>query len=96
MLAPISPGAAPPRSPFLSYEQSKNSLPIIAAAGATVIAGAAAAWTKIRADDLYNEYQQTGSQTALDNVRRLDLASGVSLVASQAGLLLLGYLLFSR
>lgn len=96
LLAPLSPGAALPRSPFLAYEQSTNSLPIIATAGVTVIAGVAAAWTKIRADDLYDEYQQTGSQTALDNVRRLDVASGVSLVASQAGLLLLGYLLFSR
>ncbi len=98
LFAPLSPlpGTIPPRSPFLSYEQSKNSTPLVLAAGATVLTGAAAAYWKIRADGVYNDYQQSGDARLLDDVRRFDAYSGISLAASQISLLILSYLLFSH
>jgi hypothetical protein len=95
ILAPL-PGGPASRSVYLSTEQSKSYAPVVAAAGATVLSGAVAAYFKIRADRSYDEYRSTGSSEALDEVHRDDLISGASLAASQLSLLLLGYLLFSR
>jgi len=98
MYVPLSllPGTSPIRSPFLSYEQSKSSTPIVLAAGATVLSGALAAYCKIKADGYYSDYQQTGNVRLLDDVRRFDAEAAVSLATSQISLLVLSYLLFSR
>ena len=81
---------------FLSLEQSKNSLPLYITTGATVVTGLAAAYMKIKADNYYGSYRQTGDVARLDHVRRLDLLSGISLAASQLSLLTLTYFLLSR
>lgn len=93
-----SKGGEPPdaRSVYLSGEQSKSSLPIYITTGATVLTGAAAAFFKIKADNYYDDYKKTGNEGSLAQVRSLDLASGVSLAASELSLLTLAYFLLSR
>jgi len=95
MLIPVE-GGSEARPMFLSTEQSKSYTPVVAAAGATVLSGAAAAYFKIRADRSYDDYRRGGNVDLLDDVRRDDLLAGLSLAASQLSLVLLGYFLFSR
>jgi len=83
-------------SQFLSYQNSRDHLPVYFTAGATVLSGAAAAYFKTKADGYYNHYQQTGDQAAYDRMHRLDILSGFSLAASEIGLALLTYLLLSH
>jgi hypothetical protein len=81
---------------YLSGERSKSSFPIFLTTGATVLTGAAAAYFKIRADNYYDDYSRTGNQGSLDQVHRLDLASGISLAASELSLVTLAYFLLAR
>lgn len=83
-------------SVLVNGEQLKSLTPIYMTSGAAVITGALAAYFKIKADGYYNEYRNTGDRAALDRVRRLDTLSGIALVTSEASLLMLSYLLFSR
>jgi hypothetical protein len=85
-LVPTGPGAA---MPALSAEPAKYTAPLFIATGTAVIAGAAAAWLKSRADGAYAEYAGTGDRGALDRVRRYDRISGIALAAAEISL---GYL----
>lgn len=90
------PGAEPAANLYLSSDQSKAPLPVYLAAGTAIASGFAAAYLKIKADNVYDDYRQTGDPASLDQVRRLDLASGISLGLSEISLLTLTWLLFSR
>ncbi len=81
---------------YIDKEESRNGLPVIITASSAVVAGIAAAYFKIRADNLYHEYTISGNPEQLDRIRQLDLASGVTLAASQLSLILLTYFLLSR
>ncbi len=81
---------------YLNKEQSKNILPVAVTASSAVVTGIAAAYFKIRADNLYSDYKTTGNREQLDRIRQLDLASAVALGASQLSLILLTYFLLSR
>lgn len=81
---------------YLESERPGNSTPLILTASGAVLAGVGAAWLKIRADNVYNDYRLTGDAKTLSEVRRLDALSAVSLVASQASLGLLIYFLVSN
>ncbi len=96
LLHPREGVPADPQTLYLAGEQSKNSFPIIITTGATVITGAAAAILKIKADNRYDDYRRTGDSGALNDVRRLDVASGISLAASELCLAGLAYFLLSR
>jgi hypothetical protein len=81
---------------FLSTGQPKNSVPMLVSAGAAVLAGATAAYFKVKADEYYDDYRSTGSAEALDNVRKNDRVAGISLVFCQVNLFFLTYYLLSR
>jgi len=81
---------------YLSPVTSKGYTSVYLSAGATILAGAAAAYCKIKADNYYSDYQRTGDAVALDRVRSFDTASGVSLVVAEMSFFLLSYLLFSQ
>ncbi|MBI1804195.1 MAG: PEGA domain-containing protein [Ignavibacteriae bacterium] len=83
-------------SVFLSTNQTKSSLPIYLTSAATVIAGAAAAYFKIKADNAYSDYRQNGDQSSLDRIHHNDAISGVALVACEVNILALTFFLFSR
>jgi hypothetical protein len=96
LLHPRSGSPADPQSLYLSREQTKGSFPIVLTAGATVLTGAAAAYFKIKADNSYDDYRRNGTEASLSQVRALDVASGISLAASELGLFTLSYFLLSR
>jgi hypothetical protein len=83
-------------SPYLVSEEGKNQTSLYITAGTTVLTGAAAAYFKIKADSYYNDYRRSGSSSDLDNVRRFDLLSGISLAASEISFLILTYHLLSQ
>ncbi len=97
VLLHASEGGSPaPPSAYLSGERSKSALPIYITTGATVLTGAAAAYFKIKADNYYDDYRRTGDEGKLSQVRQLDVASGITLAASELSLFTLTYFLLSR
>jgi len=85
-----------PASPFLSTNTTKTSLPIYLTTAATVVSGAAAAYFKIKADNAYGDYRQTGDEAIIDRVHQNDTIAGIALVACEVNLIALTYFLFSR
>jgi hypothetical protein len=81
---------------YLSPISSKGNTTVYFSAGATLLAGAAAAYFKIKADNSYSDYRLTGDPAALDKVHSLDTASGVSLIVAEISFFLMSYLLFSQ
>ena len=81
---------------FLSKDHESPKLSLYISSGATVAAGAAAAYLKIKADKLYGDYRLNADQGTLDKVHRLDLAAGISLAAFEVSFFILTYLLFSQ
>jgi hypothetical protein len=75
---------------------SRNMTPVYLTAGVGVLAGATAAYLKIKADGRYADYRRSGAGADLDDVHRLDRLSGISLAASEIALFLLTFQLFSR
>lgn len=51
--------------------------------GSMVTLGAATAYFKLKADNKFDEYQQSGDASLLDQTNRLDLVSGITFVALQ-------------
>ncbi len=52
-------------------------------AGSMVALGATTAFFKLKADNRYDEYRQSGDPSLLDQTNRLDLVSGITFVALQ-------------
>jgi hypothetical protein len=82
--------------PSLGGASSRNMTPVYLTAGVSVLAGAGAAYLKIKADGRYADYRRSGASKDLDDVHRLDRLSGISLAASEIALFLLTFQLFSR
>lgn len=61
----------------------------------TVLAGVAAAFFKIRADNRHADYLRTGDRRFLDQTHKLDTASAISLAAAQVSLALFTYFILS-
>lgn len=70
---------------------SSNTVSIFATGTAAILSGVAAAFFKIKADNLHAEYQRTGDQRLLDRIRSYDRVAGISLAASELSLILLSY-----
>lgn len=81
---------------YLEKEESKTAVPIVVTASTAVVTGIVAAYWKLRADNLYGDYRTTGDSAQLDQIRQLDVASGIALGVSQVSLALLTYFLLSR
>ncbi len=67
-----------------------------ASAGVTILAGAAAAYFKVRADDRYQSYLTTNNPALLSETRRLDTASGISLAVAEVGMAVFMYYFLSE
>ena len=85
-------------TPFLSVGTawSPRKIGLYASGGVAVLAGVAAAYFKIAADDRQSAYLETGDPALLKDRRHLDTWAGISLVAAQAGLAVLSYLLITE
>lgn len=66
------------------------------AGAATVVSGVAAAYFKVKADGKYQQYLDTGNNTLLSQTNDLDTAAGIAIAATQVGLGLFTYFLFSQ
>ncbi len=60
--------------------------------GSMVVLGAVTAYYKLKADDKYDEYLQTGDSALLDQTNRFDLISGITFAALQINFGLIIYL----
>ena len=96
VLSPLHGSGIDQTSAYLVGNNPKSDLPIYVATATTVAAGACAAFFKIKSDNYYSDYLQTGDSGRLSRVRTLDRISAVSLAASEISLVVLTYLLFSR
>lgn len=66
------------------------------AGAATVVSGVAAAYFKVKADGRYQQYLNTGDRALLSQTNDLDTAAGIAIAATQVGLGLFTYFLFSQ
>lgn len=67
-----------------------------ASAGVTILAGAAAAYFKVRADDQYQSYLATNNPALLHETHRLDTASAISLAVAEVGMAVFMYFFLSE
>ncbi len=90
--------------PILTPPQWEQDLPkngdrpplrLIAPIAGTVVAGTIAAYYKIHADDINDQYLTYGDGTLLRQVRRYDLISAIALVIAETGMALLAYYLLA-
>jgi hypothetical protein len=78
----------------LAAEQSPR-IDLYATGGIALVAGVAAAYLKVRADNSYAEYLRTGDPAKLSRTHSLDTAAGIALATTQLALGLFTYFLFS-
>lgn len=81
---------------FSDDDDSGSSLRLYISGATTIIAGAASAYFKVKADNRYAEYLRNGNPGQLSEVNRLDAAAGVALVATQISLGLFTYFILSE
>lgn len=77
----------------LYFDKPRKIIPIIASSLFALTAGASAYHFKSLAIDNRVIYELTGDQEALDNEKKYDLISGISVIVFQAGLVALIYFL---
>jgi hypothetical protein len=75
---------------------SSHTLRLTLSAASTVLSGAAAAYFKIKADDRYQSYRDTGDPALLSQTHRLDTGAGIALLAAQISLGLFTYFVLSN
>ena len=63
---------------------------------AAILAGATTAYFKVKADNTYSNYVQTGELNALSRTNRFDTAAGISLAATELSLGLFTYFMLSE
>jgi len=92
----MNAGAVPEANTILAGYNERSNTTLYLSGGVAVLSGVAAAYWKIKADELYDGYRRTGDASSLGRMRSMDTASGVSLVVSQIGLSVFTYLLLTR
>jgi hypothetical protein len=75
---------------------SHKSLALVGSGTATVLSGVVAAYLKIKADNQYQKYLLTGDSHYLSQTHLLDTSAGIAIIATQVGLGLFTYILFSQ
>lgn len=76
--------------------QGSGSAGVYLSGAATVVSGFAAAYFKIKADNRYQQFLDTNDGRLLSQTHRLDTAAGLAIAATQIGLGLFTYFIFSR
>ncbi len=89
--------AQPQQSEFPGLEKNGDRPPfhLIGPIAGTVIAGTIAAYCKIHADNVNDQYLTTGDGALLREVRHYDVISAITLVVAETGMALLAYYLLS-
>lgn len=81
---------------FKDSETNGSSLRLYITGATTILAGAASAYFKVKADNSYSQYVRTGDPNQLSEVNRLDTAAGIALAATQISLGLFTYFILSE
>ncbi len=81
---------------FREAEEGRSSLRLYITGATTVFAGAASAYFKVKADNSYSSYLQTGNPTQLSDTDRYDTAASIAITATQLGLGLFTYFILSE
>jgi hypothetical protein len=81
---------------FTDSDNNGSSLRLYISGATTIIAGAASAYFKVKADNTYSQYVRSGDPNQLSEVNRLDTAAGIALVATQISLGLFAYFMLSE
>jgi hypothetical protein len=81
---------------FREPEATRSSLRLYLAGTTTILAGAASAYFKVKADNSYESYLRTGNQTQLSDTERYDTAAGIAIAATQISLGLFTYFILSE
>ncbi|MER3522968.1 MAG: hypothetical protein C4326_02600 [Ignavibacteria bacterium] len=81
---------------FKAEEEHASSLRLYLTGATTILAGAASAYFKVRADNTYSQYVETRDDKRLAEVNRLDTAAAVALVAAQVSFGLFTYFMLSE
>jgi hypothetical protein len=76
--------------------QTSHTVRLTLSAASTLLSGAAAAYFKIKADDRYQSYRDTGDPARLSQTHRLDTAAAIAFVATQISLGLFTYFVLSN
>lgn len=94
----FEPAAAPGVSAILRGTTGHNgrTIALYTSGGIAIVAGIAAAYFKISADDRNDAYGITGNPALLEERRRLDTAAGIAFAATQIGFVVFSYLLLSE
>ncbi len=94
----FEPAALPEASPLLRGNTGQNgrTIALYTSGGVAIVAGIAAAYFKISADERNDAYVTTGNPALLDERRRLDTAAGIALAATQIGFAVFSYLLLAE
>jgi hypothetical protein len=81
---------------FREAEEGRSSLRLYITGATTVIAGAASAYFKVKADNSYSSYLQSGNPSQLSDTDRYDKAAIIAITATQLGLGLFTYFILSE
>lgn len=81
---------------FSDSEEKPSSLRLYITGATTILAGAASAYFKVKADNSYSNYVRTGDPSQLSEVNRLDTSAGIALAATQISLGLFTYFILSE
>lgn len=84
------------QSPVILNSTKQDNLPVYVTASLSVVSGVIAAFFKIKADNYYDEYRNTGFEGNLNKMHSYDRISGVSLAVGELNLGVLTYLLLRR
>ena len=76
--------------------EGRKPVGLYVAGAATIVSGVAAAYFKVKADGRYQEYLDSGDRRLLSQTNDLDTAAGIAIAATQLGLGLFTYFLFSQ
>jgi len=82
---------------FKDYDgRGPKSAGLYISGAATILSGVTAAYFKIKADDRYQQYLTTNNGSLLSQTHRLDTAAGIAIIATQIGLGLFTYFIFTQ
>lgn len=82
-------------STLTDASEKRSPLKLYLSGAAAILAGATTAYFKVKADNAYSDYLQTGQTNSLSQTNRLDTAAGISLAATELSLGLFTYFMLS-
>jgi len=84
------------QSIFSDARRERSPLRLYITGATTILAGAASAYFKVKADNSFRDYARTGDPSRLSEVDRLDTSAGIALAVTQISLGLFTYFILTE